>query len=221
MDAAQQRWDAVDHWIESNLVSQDTALAGALAASAEAGLPAIQVSPAQGQLLELLVRMADARSVLEIGTLGGYSTIWLARALPPGGRLISLELDPHHAEVARRSIARAGLADKVEVRVGPALESLSHMEASGEALFDLAFIDADKDGYVAYLEKALALVRDGGLILGDNTLPEAVLDPAGDSGTKRYNTAVAANPELVSALFPVLRDRGLDGLLISVKRENR
>lgn len=138
-----------------------------------------------------------ARRILEIGILGGYSTIWLAHALPLDGRLITLELDPHHAKVARRSLDRAGLAGRVWVRVGPASASLTQMQAGGEAPFDLASIDADKDGYVACLEKAVSLVRPGGLILGDNTLPDPVPDPAGDSGAKRYNTAVAAHPDLI------------------------
>ena len=120
--------------------------------------------------------MSGARRILEIGTLGGYNAIWLARALPAGGKLITLELSEHHAEVARRNLAQAGLAAKVEVRVGPALAALTAMEQAGEAPFDLVFIDADKDGYVAYLPKSVALVRDGGLILADNTLPDEVLD---------------------------------------------
>ena len=210
-----------DRYIGQTFAEEDDSLRAAREEMQREGLPEINVSASEGKVLHVLALMSGAKRILEVGTLGGYSTIWLARALPPGGRLISLELDPHHAEVARRNIARAGLADTVEVRVGPALESLSQMEAGGEAPFDLAFIDADKDGYVDYLKKAVALVRDGGLILGDNTLPDAVLDPAGDSGTKRYNTAVAAHPDLVSALFPVLRERGLDGLLVSMKRESR
>ena len=210
-----------DRYISRTFAPEDDGLREAREEMQREGLPEINVSSSEGKLLHVLALMSGATRILEIGTLGGYSTIWLARALPPDGRLITLELDAHHAEVARRSIERAGLAGKVEVRVGPALASLTRMEAEGEAPFDMAFIDADKDGYVEYLAKAVALVRDGGLILGDNTLPDAVLDPAGDSGTKRYNTAVAAHPDLVSALFPVLRDRGLDGLLISVKRETR
>lgn len=181
------------------------------------GLRPINVSATGGQLLHLLVLLSGAQRILEIGTLGGYSAIWLARALPADGKLISLEISEHHASVARRNLAQAGLADKVEVRVGPALATLTAMEAAGEAPFDLAFIDADKDGYVAYLPKAVALVRDGGLILADNTLPDEVLDPNGDSGTKRYNAAVAAHPALRSTIVPVLRRQGLDGLTISIK----
>lgn len=215
----EQMLEEYNQYIGRTFAVEDEWLRAAHEDMQRGGLPEINVSASEGRLLHVLALMCGAKRILEVGTLGGYSTIWLARALPPDGRLITLEIDPHHAEVARGSIARAGLADKVEVRVGPALASLSQMEAEGEAPFDLAFIDADKNGYVEYLKKAVALVRDGGLILGDNTLPEAVLDPTADSGTKRYNTAVAAHPDLVSALVPVLRSRGVDGLLLSVKRE--
>ena len=214
-----QTLEEYNQYIDRTFSAEDEWLCAAREAMQRGGLPEINVSASEGKMLHVLALMCGAKRILEVGTLGGYSTIWLARALPPDGRLISLEIDLHHAEVARDSIARAGLADKVEVRVGPALASLSQMEAEGEAPFDLAFIDADKDGYVEYLKKVVVLVRDGGLILGDNTLPEAVLDPSADSGTKRYNTAVAAHPALVSALVPVLRSRGIDGLLLSVKRE--
>ena len=183
-------------------------------------LPEINVSASEGKLLHMLARLFQPKRILEIGTLGGYSAIWLARALPPTGKMVSLELDAHHAEVAEHNIARAGLASQVEVRVGPASETLARMTADGEPLFDLVFIDADKDGYVDYLHAALPLLRPGGLLLGDNTLPDAVLDPAATSGTKRYNTAVAAHLDLDSILIPVLRNHGIDGLLVSIKREN-
>lgn len=138
-------------------------------------------------------------------------------ALPPGGKLVSLEIDEHHAAVARSNIAAAGLAKTVEVHVGPALATLTAMQQAGEAPFDLVFIDADKDGYVAYLEQAVALVRSGGLVLADNTLRPDMLDPAGDGGAKRYNAAVAKHPALVSTVVPVLRSEGL-GLTISIKQ---
>jgi predicted O-methyltransferase YrrM len=182
------------------------------------GLRPINVSATGGQLLHLLALISGARRILEIGTLGGYSAIWLARALPADGKLISLEISDHHASVARRNLAQAGLADKAEVRVGPALATLTAMEEAGEAPFDLVFIDADKEGYSAYLPKAVALVRAGGLILADNTLPDEVLVPTGDSGAKRYNAAVAAHSALLSTIVPVLRRQGLDGLTISIKR---
>ncbi len=205
-----------DAYIRQSFAEEDEALRTTRAEMQREGLPGINVSASEGKVLHVLALLTGAKRILEIGTLGGYSATWLARALPPDGKLISLEIDPHHAEVARRNVERAGLADKVEVRVGPALESLARMEAEGP--FDLVFIDADKDGYVEYLRKVMPLVREGGLILGDNTLPDAVLDPAADSGTKRYNTAVAAHPDLVSILLPVLRGHGVDGLLVSIKR---
>ena len=140
----QERWTAVDRYIGELLLPSDAALDAALQASAAAGLPPINVSPAQGKLLHLLAQVQGAQAILEIGTLGGYSTIWLARALPPGGRLITLEAEPKHAEVARANIARAGLADVVELRLGPALETLPQLAADGRGPFDLIFIDADK-----------------------------------------------------------------------------
>jgi predicted O-methyltransferase YrrM len=205
-------------YIERTFAPEDDALRAARDEMRRAGLPEINVSASEGQLLHVLALMNGAKRVLEIGTLGGYSAIWLARALPESGRLISLELDPHHAEVARRNLERAGVQGKVEVRVGPASESLQKMRDEGEEPFDMVFIDADKDGYVVYLEHALALTRSGGVIMGDNTLPDAVLSEDADSGTKRYNAAVVARPELTSALVPMLRERGVDGLLISIKQ---
>ncbi len=210
-----------DAYISRHFAQEDAALTAAREDMAREGLPRINVSASEGKLLHLLALMSEAERILEIGTLGGYSTIWLARALPPHGKLITLELDAHHADVARKNIERAGLTAQVEVRVGPALETLSRMGASGEALFDMAFIDADKDGYVDYLHKVVPLVREGGLVLGDNTLSDEVLDEAATSGTKRYSSAVADHPDLVSTIVPVLRSQGIDGLLISIKRTGR
>lgn len=207
-----------DAYIAGLFAQEDVVLQGTRAEMQAAGLRPINVSPTGGRLLQVLALMIGARRILEIGTLGGYSATWLARALPPGGKLISLEIDEHHAAVARRNLAAAGLDATVEVRVGPALETLRAMQQEGEAPFDLAFIDADKDGYVAYLEQAVALVRDGGLILADNTLRPDMLDPTGDGGAKRYNAAVTTYPALVSTIVPVLRSEGLDGLTISIKR---
>lgn len=218
MNIPEKSMEAYDGYISQLFAVEDDVLRATRATMQQEGLRPINVSASGGQLLHLLALVSGARRILEIGTLGGYSAIWLARALPADGKLISLELEDHHAAVARRNLAQAGLAEKVEVRVGPALATLTAMAVAGEAPFDLVFIDADKDGYVDYLSKAVALVRDGGLILGDNTLPDAVLDATGDSGTKRYNTAVAAHPALVSTIVPVLRRQGLDGLTISVKR---
>jgi predicted O-methyltransferase YrrM len=208
----------LDRYISGLFATEDDALRSAREEMLRARMPEINVSASEGKLLHLLARAIGARRILEIGTLGGYSTIWLARAMPPQGKLISLEIDARYAEVARRNLQRAGLAKKVEIRVGPALESLSQLEAENEGPFDLVFIDADKDGYVNYLRKAMPLLREGGLVLGDNTLPDAVLDSAAESGTKRYNAEVSARPELISILVPVLRNRGIDGLLISVKQ---
>ncbi len=205
-------------YITSLFAPEDAALAQTRAEMESGNLPKINVSASEGKLLHLLALMQGAKRILEIGTLGGYSGIWLARALPEDGSLVSLELDPHHAEVAKANLERAGLRAKVEIRVGPAGETLAQMEADGEAPFDLVFIDADKDGYVEYLHRAFALTREGGLILGDNTLPDSIFSDTETSGTKRYNEAVAAHPHLVTTLIPVLRDRGIDGLTISVKR---
>lgn len=218
MSNPEKSMENYDNYISSLFAVEDDVLQATRATMQQAGLPGINVSASGGQLLHLLALMSGARRILEIGTLGGYSAIWLARALPADGKLISLEINEHHADVARRNLAQAGLDPKVEVRVGPALATLTAMEEAGEAPFDLAFIDADKDGYVAYLPKAVALVRDGGLILADNTLPDAVLHTTAESGTKRYNSAVAAHPALLSTIVPVLRSQGLDGLTISVKQ---
>jgi predicted O-methyltransferase YrrM len=207
-----------DRYISGLFATEDDALRSAREEMSREGMPGISVSASEGKVLHILARIIGARRILEIGTLGGYSTIWLARALPPEGKLISLEIDTRYADVARRNLKRAGLHEKVEVRVGPALESLSRLTAGVGELFDLVFIDADKDGYVNYLRKAMPLVREGGLVLGDNTLPDAVLDPVAESGTKRYNAAVSAHPDLNSILVPVLRSRGIDGLLISIKQ---
>lgn len=218
MNTPEKSMENYDSYISRLFAVEDELLRATRATMQQEGLRPINVSTSGGQLLHLLALMIGARRILEIGTLGGYSAIWLARALPADGQLISLEIDEHHAAVARRNLALTGLADKVEVRTGPALTTLTAMEQAGEAGFDLIFIDADKDGYVAYLSKAVALVRDGGLILADNTLPDEVLMPTGNSGTKRYNTAVAAHPALVSTIVPVLRRQGVDGLTISIKR---
>lgn len=218
MSFPEKSMENYDHYISQLFAVEDEILRSTRATMQQEGLRPINVSATGGQLLHLLALVSGARRILEIGTLGGYSAIWLARALPADGKLISLEISDHHASVARRNLAQAGLADKVEVRVGPALATLTAMEEAGEAPFDLVFIDADKEGYIAYLPKAVALVRAGGLILADNTLPDEVLVPTGDSGAKRYNAAVAAHSALLSTIVPVLRRQGLDGLTISIKR---
>ncbi|HEY3266614.1 MAG TPA: class I SAM-dependent methyltransferase [Armatimonadota bacterium] len=206
-----------DGYIGALFAPEDAALLAARDEMQREGLPSIAVSASEGKALHTLVMLSGARRLLEIGTLGGYSAIWIARALPEDGKLISLELDPHHADVARRNVERAGLASRVEVRTGHALESLAAM-AGVEPLFDAVFIDADKDGYPAYLEACLPLLRPGGLLLADNTLPDAALDETATSGAKRYNAAVAAHADLTSIVLPMLRDNGIDGLTVSVKR---
>ena len=173
-----ERWSAVDRYIADHLVPPDPALEAALRDSDAAGLPPIAVTPNQGKLLELLARIHGARTILELGTLGGYSTIWLARALPPGGRLITLEAEPQFAEVARTNIARAGVDGLVELRVGAALETLPQLHAEGVGPFDLIFIDADKQNYPGYFEWSLKLSRPGTVIVGDNVVRDgAILDP--------------------------------------------
>lgn len=208
---------AYNDYIASLFAPQDAALTETLAEMEREGVRSINVSATQGRLLQVLALAIGAKRILEIGTLGGYSGIHLARALPEGGKLITLEIDAHHAEVARRNFERAGIGHKAEVRVGPASETLGQLAVAGEPLFDLIFIDADKDGYPEYLRQSLPLLREGGLLLADNTLPEAVLTQE-ESGTKRYNAAAAERAELTTIVIPVLRQRGMDGLTVSFKR---
>ena len=194
-----ERWTAVDAYFEDRLGGSDPALEAALARSEAAGLPAISVSPLQGKLLEMLARSVDARRILEVGTLGGYSTIWMARALPAGGRLIALEAEPGHAAVARANIADAGVADQVEVRVGLAAETMRRLIEEGAGPFDLVFIDADKVNTADYFGWALDLCRRGSLILVDNVVRGgAVADPERDDasieGVRRFVERVAAEP---------------------------
>jgi len=219
-ERAEQRWEA-ERLIAALYAPEDDALRATVDAAARADLPAIQISPLQGQLLAVLAAACGARLILEIGALAGYSGIHLARALPPGGRLITLEYEPRHAEVARASFERAGLADRVEVRVGPALENLPAL--ADLAPFDMVFIDADKPGYPEYLDWALRLTRPGSVIVADNTLRGggAALRPPTDStdeGTSAmytYNQRVATDSRLRSIALPIDED-GLDGLSISV-----
>ncbi|HEY6305790.1 MAG TPA: O-methyltransferase [Candidatus Angelobacter sp.] len=218
---SQELWSAVDRYINDLLVPSDPALDAALAASSEAGLPAINVAPNQGKLLQLLARLQDARAILEIGTLGGYSTIWLARALPPGGRLITLEADPRHAEVARANIARAGLAGVVELRLGRALDTLPALLSERRGPFDLVFIDADKTGYADYFAWALKLSRPGSLIVADNVVRKgAVADPASVDpmvqGVHRFTDLVAAEPRVSATAIQTVGSKGHDGLAFAL-----
>jgi len=217
-------WTQVDTYIESLFLGDDPALEAALADSALAGLPTIAVSPAQGKLLMLLARATGARRILEIGTLGGYSAIWLARALPKDGRLVTLELNPKHADVARANVARAGLADRVEVRVGPAAQSLRQLAAEGVGPFDFIFLDADKPGYVAYLELALPLARPGALIVADNVVrdgrvTEPTLDDPNVTGAQRFNEALAAESRVDAVLLQTVGSKGYDGFAIALVRD--
>ncbi|MEW6270177.1 MAG: O-methyltransferase [Thermodesulfobacteriota bacterium] len=216
-----ERWSAVDDYLTGLLLPPDPALDATLAANAAAGLPPHDVSPAQGKLLHLLARIQRARSILEVGTLGGYSTIWLARALPADGRLVTLEADPRHAAVARDNVARAGLADRVEVRVGAALDSLARIEADGLGPFDMVFLDADKRSNPEYLTMALRLTRPGSLIVADNVVREgAVLDAASADpsvhGVRRFLDAVAAEPRLAATAVQTVGRKGWDGLVIAL-----
>jgi predicted O-methyltransferase YrrM len=217
----QEQWTAVDAYLTGLLVPSDPALDAALQASAAAGLPPIHVAPNQGKLLHLLARLQGARAILELGTLGGYSTIWLARALPPGGRLITLEADPRHAEVARANIARAGLAQVVELRLGPALDTLPQLAAEGRGPFDLIFIDADKPGYPDYLAWALRLSRRGSLIIADNVVRNgavvdaASIDPAVQA-TRRFNELLAAEQRVSATVLQTVGSKGYDGLAFAL-----
>jgi predicted O-methyltransferase YrrM len=212
--------DRIESYIERLFVAADDTLAQNLRDAEAAGLPAINVSPLQGKLLYLLVRLARATRVLEIGTLAGYSTTWLARALPPSGVVVSLEIDPQHAAIARRNIARSAPGAHVDIRVGPAVESLKTMIEAKEPPFDVIFIDADKTGYVTYLDLSMQLARPGTLILADNVIRhggvmEAVPPDESARGAKAFNEALAAHPRLESIVLPIVRDV-IDGVSISI-----
>lgn len=216
-----EQWTAVDNYINDLFDPTDDILTATLANSTAAGLPEIAVSPAQGKLLMVLAMSVGARRILEIGTLGGYSAIWLARALPEGGRLITLEYSPLHADVARANIARAGLADRVEVIVGPAGETLPHLAADGRGPFDLIFIDADKPGYPDYLGWSLQLARPGTLIIADNVVRDGrVADPNSDDvnvqGVRGFNQLLAAEPRLSATVIQTVGSKGYDGLAIAL-----
>jgi len=216
-----ERWTAVDRYLTDLLVPSDAALAAALAASAAAGLPAHQVSASEGKLLHLLARLVGARRILEIGTLGGYSAIWLARALPAGGRLVTLEAAPRHAEVARTNLARAGLGGVVEVRVGQAVESLRQIAAEGSGPFDVVFIDADKESNPDYLAWALRLARPGTLIVADNVVRGGAIvdgtsaDPS-VRGVRRFVELVAGEPRLTATAIQTVGGKGWDGFAIAL-----
>ncbi|MFC1418856.1 O-methyltransferase [Streptacidiphilus cavernicola] len=221
MSTHEQQWNDVDSYFSDTLGLADPALEAALKASDAAGLPQIAVSATQGRLLQLLAGIHGARRILEIGTLGGYSTICLARALPEDGRLVSLEYDPKHAEVARGNIAAAGLADKVEVRVGPALDSLPLLQSEGVGPFDLAFIDADKVNNPHYVRWALELSRPGTVIIVDNVVRDGkVADAASQEpsvlGTRAALEYIAAEPRLTGTAIQTVGAKGYDGFALAV-----
>jgi len=214
---AEPLWTAVDQYITEMLVPSDAALDAALEASAHSGLPAIQVTPNQGKLLYLLARLQGARRILEIGTLGGYSTIWLARALPDDGRLITLEVDPRHADIARANISRAGLDAMVDLRVGRALDTLPRIAAGGA--FDLTFIDADKQSIPEYFRFARKLSSRGSLIIVDNVVRDGRVIDAGShdpdiQGIRRFNQLLAAEPGVCATAIQTVGAKGHDGFAI-------
>ncbi len=216
-----EQWAEVDRYIAGLFVTSDDALEAALDASAAAGLPAIHVAPNQGKFLHLLARAMGARKILEIGTLGGYSTIWLARALAPGGQLITLEANPIHAEVAQANIKRAGLDRVVELRLAPANDSLAQLVKEKRGPFDFIFIDADKPGYAEYFTWSLKLARKGTLIIADNVVRKgAIVDPASEDakvqGIRRFNELVAAEPRVSATEIQTVGGKGYDGFAIAL-----
>ena len=220
----QDLWTAVDQYINDQLVPSDPVLDAALDACTAAELPAISVTPSLGKLLQLLARLVDAKNILEIGTLGGYSTIWLARALPAGGRVITLEADAKHAKVACKNIARAGLADVVELREGKALDTLPELAAEGLEAFDLIFIDADKSNNPHYFDWALRLSHKGTLIIVDNVVRGGAVIEADSTdpniqGVRRLFEILAAEPRVVSTALQTVGSKGYDGFVIALVKE--
>ena len=216
-------WTKVDDYFSEHLAPAEAedVFEAARAANQKAGLPAIDVSRLQGKFLELLVRISGSRRALEIGTLGGYSTLWLARALPEGGKIVTLELDPHHAEVARENLRSAGMLDRVDLRIGRATDSLSALENSPSAPFDLIFIDADKRSYPKYLEWSLKLSRPGTVIVADNVVRDGkVVDAASNDpdiqGVRRFTEQVAAEPRLSATVLQTVGMKGYDGFALAI-----
>ncbi len=212
-----ERWEAVDRYLTETFVPADRALTSALEASEAAGLPAIAVTPTQGRLLELLARLLQARKVLEIGTLGGYSTLWLARGLASGGRVLTLERDPRHAKVARESFARAGHLGDIELREGAALDVLPQLVQEGAGPFDLVFVDADKPSLPEYFTWSLRLSRPGTLILVDNVVREGEVANAASAdasvqGVRRMNEIISAEPRVSATTLQIVGGKGYDGL---------
>ena len=217
----QARWTEVDRYLAEVVVGSDAVLDATLADVAAAGMPSISVTPALGKLLHILTRMVGARRILEVGTLGGYSTIWLARAVPPDGAVVTLEIDEANAAVARASIGRAGLADRVDIRVGRAVETLAALDADGVEPFDLVFIDADKESDPEYLAWALKLAHVGSVIVVDNVVRSgAVADSATKDpnivGIRRMNQVIAREPRLLTTAIQTVDSKGYDGFAIAL-----
>ena len=218
---SEDTWNAVDHYISDVLVGHDEALESALRDTASSGLPAINVAPNQGKMLMLFAMMQGAIRILEVGTLAGYSAIWMARGLAPGGRLVTLEADAKHADVARANIARAGLADRVEVRLGKALDTLPALHAEKAGPFDLSFIDADKANIPEYFQWALRMSRKGSLIVVDNVVRDGkVIDGSSEDaaiqGVRRFNTLVAATPGVTATAVQTVGIKGYDGFAMAL-----
>jgi predicted O-methyltransferase YrrM len=217
----EERWTAVDRYFADLLVPADPVLDGALQAIEAAGMPAHSVSPLQGKLLWLLASARGAGRILEIGTLGGYSTIWLARALSEGGSVLTLEVDRRHAEVARANVAAAGLAGVVDIRLGPALDTLPRLVAEGRGPFDLVFLDADKESNPRYLEWALQLTRPGSLIIADNVVRGGVVVDEGSRdpavlGLRGFTDQLAADPRVSATAIQTVGAKGYDGFVIAL-----
>ncbi len=219
--AVEEQWLAVDDYFADRLARSDVALDAVLAANAAANLPPHDVSPLQGRFLELMVRITRATRVLEIGTLGAYSTIWMARVLPAGGRVVTLEADPHHADVALANLERAAVVDRVDLRVGPALETLPSIHAERSDPFDLVFIDADKPSHPDYLAWALRLTRPGSVIIGDNVVRGGAVVDADSTdprvlGVRRFMDLIAEEPRLIATALQTVGGKGWDGFAMAL-----
>jgi predicted O-methyltransferase YrrM len=219
VEVAESIWNTVDEYFDTELSAVDPELDALVNASVAAALPSIQVSAAQGKLLYLLALAQGARRILEVGTLGGYSALWLARALPPDGRLVTLEINARHAEVAQRNFAAAKVADRVELHVGPALETLTRLRAQGVAPFDLVFIDADKVNNLGYVQAALELSRVGTLIMVDNVVRGGSVVSANHDeavrGVRNMTAWIAAEPRLAATVIQTVGSKGYDGFLLA------
>lgn len=217
----QKFFETVDLYISNLLAPEDEALKAVLPSIDEAGMPQISVSPNQGKFLHVLALLSRAKNILEIGTLAGYSTIWMARALPPNGRLITIEFDPKHAGVAKKNIARAGLTSKVEIRIGKALDILPQLETEKAGPFDMVFIDADKPPYAEYFQWAIKLAHPGTLIVADNVIREGkVIDPKHSDemvqGAQRFNRTLAANSSVIATIIQTVGAKEHDGMALAI-----